>query len=138
MVPAFGGTLTWIPATNVPVAPQKTPTVPDASRVSAFTVLPVYAATAGLKLLPQVSIWRMPPWGSVNAYQTDAPPGPGSPASVVAFTFVPVTVPVPPVMTCALAKLSLAGARLALGVTELDAGEGRLLPAALVATTVNV
>src|SRR4029077_17662230 len=118
--------------------PQKTPTGPVASGVKAFTALPVYSATAGLKLLPHVSSWTTPPCVTVHAYQTDPPPGPGSPASVVAFTFVPVTVPESPVITCAFAKSSLAGARDALGVTALDAGEGWLLPTALVASTVNV
>jgi hypothetical protein len=41
-------------------------------------------------------------------------------------------------ITCALAKLSLAGASAPLGVTALDACEGWLLPTALVATAVNV
>src|SRR5690349_8313665 len=73
--------------------------------------------TCGLKLLPQVSNWYTPPWGTVHAYHTEAPPGPGSPVSVVAFTLVPATVPELLEIPWALAKLSLAGASDALGVT---------------------
>src|SRR4051794_23731641 len=85
MVPPAGGRLTWMPEIEVP--PQNTPTGFPPSDVRALTELPVYALTDGVKLLPHVSIWTIPPWVTVHAYHTDAPPGPGSPASVVAFTF---------------------------------------------------
>src|SRR5215471_313190 len=114
------------------------PIVPDGTGVSVFSVVPVYKITDGLKLLPHVSNWYTPPCGTLHAYHTEAPPGPGSPVSVVAFTFVPVRLAEPPETSCALAKLSLAGASDALGVIVLDTGEAWLSPTALVATAVNV
>src|SRR5436190_2587839 len=63
------------------------------------------------KLLPKVSNCQVPAAGAVHRYQMDLPPGletwSGSPASFVAPRLVPLTVPVFPVMTSALAKLSL-------------------------------
>src|SRR5438128_1115618 len=63
---------------------------------------------------PAVAKVAWPVAGAVHVYQTEAPPmfpaGFGSPASFVASTFEPVTLPVGPLRTCALAKLSLAGA----------------------------
>src|SRR5207247_211298 len=66
------------------------------------------------KLEPAVLIVAWPEAGAVQLYQTDLPPALpawfGSPASLVASTFVPVTLPLVPVIACAAAKLSLFGA----------------------------
>src|SRR4051794_28365536 len=83
--------------------------------VSALTAVPVYTARTVSKLDERVSNEAVPvtPAGATHEYQTDAPLGIaaccGSPVSVVAPTFVPVTVPLVPVTDCAFAKLSFAG-----------------------------
>jgi hypothetical protein len=66
------------------------------------------------KLEPRVSMVTEPAEGAVQRYQIDAPPALpawlGSPDSLVAPAFEPVAVPLAPETTCALAKLSFAGA----------------------------
>ena len=58
-----------------------------------------------------VLIWTLPLDGAVHDHHTDLPPVKpawfGSPASLVAPTFVPVAVTVAPLTTIAFAKLSL-------------------------------
>src|SRR6266542_499919 len=68
-------------------------------------------ATSVSKLLPIVSNCQVPAAGAAHRYQVDLPPGfeawSGSPASLVAPRLLPLTVPAFPVMTSALARLSL-------------------------------
>src|SRR3984957_7320293 len=72
---------------------------------------PMFPTTPGLAL--QVSMSYVPFAGTVHLYQTEAPPALSwmfcSPGSSVAPTLVPLTDPEVPVITCAWAKLSLAG-----------------------------
>ena len=64
-----------------------------------------------------------PPAVAVQRYQRDAPPlllaWLGSPVSLVAPTFEPVAVPVAPVIACAFAKLSSAGAAVLLALAPV-------------------
>src|SRR4029079_1809904 len=82
--------------------------------VSAFTLVPVYTASVVSKSLPAVDMNTSFVEGAVHWNQTDRGPVPpawsGSPVSLVAPTLVPDTLPTVPLMTCALVKLSLAGA----------------------------
>ena len=65
------------------------------------------------KLLPNVLIVTLPAEGAVHVHQTDLPPALpawlGSPVSLVAPTFEPVSVAEDPVMAVPLAQLSSAG-----------------------------
>src|SRR5438552_1766104 len=65
------------------------------------------------KLEPAVVTVVAPEAGAVQRYQTEAPPefpaSGGSPGSFVAPRFEPATVPLPPLIVCALANVSFAG-----------------------------
>src|SRR5579863_8591874 len=88
---------------------------PSWSSVRLPTLLPVNApmipTTSGLAV--HVSNWYVPVAGTTHSYHTDAPPRlswmVGSFGSTVAPTLVPLTDPEAPLITRALAKLSLAG-----------------------------
>ena len=68
--------------------------------MSAETLVPRYTPSSVSKLDPAVMIVAWPDAGAVQLYQTDLPPAlpawSGSPVSFVAFTFVPLTVPLVP------------------------------------------
>src|SRR5258705_10959686 len=95
--------------------------------VRALTAVPVYAAKIVSKSLPLVSNVAWPVPVAVQSNQTDLAPNigvpsiatvgfVGSPGSLVAKALLPLTVPELPPMTCALAKLLLGGAVVALVV----------------------
>ena len=77
------------------------------------TLPPVYTPKVVSKLLPMVSTWTVPADVAVQAHHTDLPPmlpaRLGSPASFVAFIFVPVSVAVVPTIGVRLAKLLFVG-----------------------------
>ena len=86
---------------------------------------------------PTVSIAARPVAGAVQRYQTEvAVPErfqwTGSPASPVALTLVPAIVPVRPVTTVALAKLSLGGG---VGTARIPTDASRLPPLDVMRTT---
>src|SRR5881628_1928210 len=81
--------------------------------VRADTDEPVYTPSNVSKLLPLVVMVVLPEAGAVQDHQTDLPPPLpawlGSPVSLLAPAFEPVTVIDEPLVTVALAKLSFAG-----------------------------
>jgi hypothetical protein len=92
------------------------------------------------KVLPTVLMTVRPLAGACHLYQTDAPPELpawlGSPASLFAPTFVPVTPPAMPVKTRALAKLLLVGP-LPTATVMLTGSEVVVLPLLSVARAVR-
>src|SRR6266571_3082281 len=85
-----------------------------AIEVKAETDEPVKIPSTVSKVLPAVEMVALPDAGAVHDHHTEAPPvlpamG-GSPDSLVAPTFDPATVADEPLITVALAKLSLTGA----------------------------
>ena len=86
----------------------------DATVVRAETLVPVYTPSSVSKLLPSVSIVTVPLVGAVQVHHTllppVLPPWFGSPASLVAPTFVPLTVIEGPMIVVALANASLLAA----------------------------
>src|SRR5689334_7776792 len=82
-------------------------------RVSLLTAVPVYTPSVVSKLLVQVSTVTLPLPLGVHDHHTDWPPGlpafTGSPDSLDAAMFVPLTVPPCGGSANALAKLSLLG-----------------------------
>src|SRR5919204_3303034 len=111
-----------------------------AIRVSAETLEPRYAARTVSKFEPTVSNVTLPVAGARHRYQIERPPGTpawfGSPASLVASTLVPVTVPLEPATDWAPANMSFGGASDTVQVRL--AGVASVLPAESVAATENV
>src|SRR5215831_9755566 len=77
------------------------------------TEAPIKTPSTVSKVLPKVEIVTLPDAGAVQDHHTEAPPEllamGGSPGSLVAPTFEPVTVMLEPVMRVALANRSLTG-----------------------------
>src|ERR1035441_5693134 len=89
----------------------------EATRLSALTVVRIWTPRSVSNALPAVLKVTVPLAGATQRNQTEAPPvfpaWFGSPASLVAPTVLPDVVPETPAIVVALAKLSLAGAALA-------------------------
>ena len=85
----------------------------EAIAVSPETAEPVKTPMIVSKLLPEVDMVTLPEAGAVQNHQTEAPPAfpafGGSPDSLVAPTFEPVTVTDEPLSTVALANMSFTG-----------------------------
>src|SRR4051812_5905161 len=74
------------------------------------SAVPVKTVRTAWKPLPVVSELTRPLLGAVQRYQTERVAQPFSFGSLEAATLLPVTLPAAPVIVCAFAKSSLAGA----------------------------